>query len=75
MYIEDDKLIIDEKVNFESYDDIVNMLEKVDEVSIQESDIHPSIFQLLFCVSKVKKIAIEDPLNKRLFENIKFLEE
>lgn len=73
MNIVDNVLLIAEKIE---YDDCQELLElasndAVKEIVVETNDIHPSIFQLLFILSKDKKITIEDEFNKRFFNNLK----
>lgn len=72
MRIEDNILIIDDRIEYENCEELINLVTDVESVIVETNDIHPSILQLLFCVSKDKKVVIEDEFNQRLFENLKF---
>ncbi len=73
MKIDENRLLLDTKLE---YDDCTQLLElasldDIDEIVVETNDIHPSIFQLLFILSKEKKITVEDEFNQRFFENLK----
>jgi hypothetical protein len=72
MRIEDNILIIDDRIEYENGDELMSLVEDVESIVVETNDIHPSILQLLFCISKDKKVVIEDEFNRRLFENLKF---
>ncbi len=71
MNIEDNKLYISEKIDYEDCDELINLSNNVEEIVVEANDIHPAIFQLLLVLSKTKNIIVEDEFNKRFFENLK----
>jgi hypothetical protein len=74
MRVEDNILIIDDRIEYENCEELQNLIGDVESVVVETNDIHPSILQILFCASKTKKIVIEDEFNSRLFDNLKFVD-
>jgi uncharacterized protein YueI len=76
MKIEDSKLLIEDKIEYDDYAQLLELAssDDVEEIIVDTNDIHPSIFQLLFVLSKDKKITVEDEFNKRFFDNLKLAE-
>ncbi len=72
MKIEDNILIIENRIEYEDCDKLTSLAKGAESVVVETNDIHPSILQLLFCISKDKKVIIEDAFNQRLFDNLKF---
>ena len=70
MYIEDGKLYVNEEIGYGDKDELLNLSKDVEEIIIETNDIHPSILQILFCLSKQTIITIGDDFNKRFFENL-----
>ena len=73
MNIIDNILLITEKIEYDDYQELLELASNnvVKEIVLETNDIHPSIFQLLFILSKDKKITIDDEFNKRFFDNLK----
>ncbi len=71
MNIEDNKLYITDKIDYEDCDELINLSNDVEEIVVETNDVHPAIFQLLLSFSKTINIVIEDEFNKRFFENLK----
>ena len=73
MNVDGDKLIIDDKIDAEDYEELLELAsnDEVKQIIVDTNDIHPAIFQILFVLSKEKKIVIEDEFNQRFFENLK----
>jgi uncharacterized protein YueI len=71
MKLEENRLILDGKLEYEDHEELLKLSEDCDTIVVESSDIHPSIMQLLFCLSKDKSIIVEDEFNKKFFNNIK----
>ncbi|MEA3498150.1 MAG: hypothetical protein U9R16_03725 [Campylobacterota bacterium] len=73
MNLVENKLLIDEKIEYDDYKELLELVssDDIEEIIVETNDIHPSIFQLLFVLSKDKKITVEDEFNKRFFDNLK----
>ncbi|MEA3354059.1 MAG: hypothetical protein U9Q33_09620 [Campylobacterota bacterium] len=70
MKLEENILILDEKLEYEDHEELLKLSEDCEEIVVQSNDIHPSIMQLLFCLSAEKKVIVEDEFNKKFFNNI-----
>lgn len=70
MHIENNKLYISEAIGYDGKDELLSLSNDVEEIVVDTNDIHPSIFQLLFCLSQKLTVTIEDDFNKRFFENL-----
>jgi len=73
MKVEDNILIIDDRIEYEDHEELIRLANDSESVVVETNDIHPSILQLLFCISREKQVLVEDEFNKRLFENLKFV--
>jgi len=71
MNLEDNILHIDSRVDFDDVEQFKELSSKAEKIVIETNDVHPSIMQLLFCLSKTVKIEVDDEFNKRFFENIR----
>jgi hypothetical protein len=72
MNIENNQLNVVDSIGYEDIEEFLELSEKVEKISIETNDIHPSVFQVLFCISKQKDIEIQDPFNKKFLDNLKF---
>ena len=70
MYIDNNILYLNEKLQFEDFNEIVNSVDNVEEIIVETNDIHPSIMQLLLTITKTKKVVILDEFNSRFFKNL-----
>jgi hypothetical protein len=70
MRVEENKLILDEKLEFENAEELLNLSSECEEIIVQTNDIHPSIMQLLFSLSEDKEITVEDEFYKKFFDNL-----
>mgnify|MGYP003515038024 FL=1 len=70
MYIDNNSLYLNEKLQFEDFNEIVNSVDNVEEIIVETNDIHPSIMQLLLTITKTKKVVILDEFNSRFFKNL-----
>ncbi len=75
MYIENETLYIDTRIDFEECEQLLQNSKESTKIIVQTNDIHPAAMQILFCLSKEKQIEVEDSFNQRLFENLKFTNE
>lgn len=73
MNIENETLYLNEKVDFEDYEQFLDLVQQTDKIHVQTNDIHPSIWQILFVLNDTKKIIVDDEFNKRFFENLKLV--
>ena len=70
MYIDNNILYLNEKLQFEDFNEIVNSVDSVEGVIVETNDIHRSIMQLLLTITKTKKVVILDEFNSRFFKNL-----
>ena len=75
MYIDNNILYLNEKLQFEDFNEIVNSVDNVEEIIVETNDIHPSIMQLLLTITKTKKVVILDEFNSRFFKNLDLFNE
>jgi len=73
MKIQDNILFITDKIDYDDCEEFLKLSDEAESIVVETNDIHPSIFQLLFCISKKKDIIVEDEFNKRFFENLEFV--
>ena len=66
MYIDNNILYLNEKLQFEDFNEIVNSVDNVEEIIVETNDIHPSIMQLLLTITKTKKVVILDEFMRRV---------
>ncbi|QOG11210.1 hypothetical protein [Arcobacter sp. FWKO B] len=72
MILDNNTLFLDTPMEYEHYKELLKASKKATQIVVQTNDLHPSIMQLLFCLSREKDIINEDKFNKRLFENLHF---
>ena len=73
MEIQDNTLFITDKIDYDDYEEFVKLSNEAESIIVETNDIHPAIFQLLFCISQEKEVVIEDEFNKRFLENLEFV--
>ncbi|MEA3290172.1 MAG: hypothetical protein U9Q04_08330 [Campylobacterota bacterium] len=71
MKLEENVLILEDKLEYENYEELLKLSKDCDEIVVTSNDIHPSIMQILFCLSTEKQITVEDEFNEKFFENLK----
>jgi hypothetical protein len=71
MQIKDKTLYLDQNISFEDFNELLGMIDNVDIIDVKTTDVHPSIWQLLFVLNNQKEIIVEDSFNKRFFDNLK----
>jgi len=72
MKIEDNKLLIDTPMSEDDVEELLAAIKQsqIDEIVVENDDLHASIVQALWCAKSNKKVTIQSDFLKPFFEHV-----